>query len=128
MRSIYKYLLYQTTPSDQGVYGNFYCGCFGFILFLFIFALIWILLVRSEIITTKIRRFFRRRKQRTDEEKVKVEQGDLDYEHVSSKTEKKGSFFERIFKKEKVCEDCGTELEYREEYESYYCPECHTYK
>lgn len=33
-----------------------------------------------------------------------------------------------FFRKGKVCEGCGTELEYREEYESWYCPECRDYK
>lgn len=45
------------------------------------------------------------------------------------KEEDKGPFsiFTNIFSK-KTCEKCGTELEYREEMESYYCPECRDYK
>jgi len=32
-----------------------------------------------------------------------------------------------LSRKEK-CKECGTELEYREEYQSHYCPKCRTYK
>ncbi len=30
--------------------------------------------------------------------------------------------------KEKTCDECGSELVYKEDYDSYYCPECHEYK
>ena len=40
---------------------------------------------------------------------------------------KKSSFLDKL-KRKKTCDNCGTELEYREEVESYYCPECHEYK
>jgi len=33
-----------------------------------------------------------------------------------------------LFSRKKKCNECGTELEYREEYHSHYCPKCHTYK
>lgn len=50
------------------------------------------------------------------------------YEKAHSK--RKRSFFslDRLFSKEKKCDECGVELEYREDFDSYYCPECHTYK
>ncbi len=33
-----------------------------------------------------------------------------------------------IFSGKKKCSECGTELEYRDEYQSHYCPKCRTYK
>ncbi|MFP4001142.1 MAG: hypothetical protein ACLFSM_07845 [Thermoplasmata archaeon] len=41
--------------------------------------------------------------------------------------EEKG-FFQKIFKSKKTCPECGKELEYREEYQSYYCTHCRTYR
>ena len=38
------------------------------------------------------------------------------------------SYFVNKLKGEKTCENCGTELVYKEEFDSYYCPECHEYK
>jgi len=48
---------------------------------------------------------------------------------IRSSSEKE-SIFSRInpFDKKKRCSECGTELEYREEYQSHYCPKCRTYK
>ncbi len=43
----------------------------------------------------------------------------------NKKTQWKGF---RFFNKKKVCQECGTELIYRDAYDSWYCPECHTYK
>lgn len=44
----------------------------------------------------------------------------------SSKKDK--SLFSRIFSKEERCEECGTELVYKEGAGAYYCPECKEYK
>ena len=41
--------------------------------------------------------------------------------------ERKQSFLDKIRGK-KTCENCGTELVYKEEMNSYYCPECQDYK
>lgn len=38
------------------------------------------------------------------------------------------SFLDKLLDRKKVCEECGTELEYRDAYESYYCPNCRTFK
>lgn len=42
----------------------------------------------------------------------------------------KENLFSRLnpFSGKKKCNECGAELEYKEEYQSYYCPECRTYK
>lgn len=40
---------------------------------------------------------------------------------------KKLSLLDKIRGK-KTCENCGTELIYKEEMDSYYCPQCHDYK
>mgnify|MGYP006287828821 CR=1 FL=1 len=39
---------------------------------------------------------------------------------------KESSFLDRL-KGKKTCDNCGAELEYKEEMDSYYCPECHEY-
>lgn len=47
----------------------------------------------------------------------------------SSKQRKdKPGILQKLFKREKTCNECGTKLEYREDYQSYYCPNCRTYK
>ncbi len=33
-----------------------------------------------------------------------------------------------LFRKKNVCPDCGRELIYRKEYQSWYCTECHSYQ
>ena len=48
-------------------------------------------------------------------------------EEERTEGEGSGSIFDDIFGK-KTCEGCGTELVYKEEMDSYYCPECHEYK
>lgn len=60
--------------------------------------------------------------------KVKTDRGTRQAPEKSSK--KGGGLLSRLnpFGGKKKCNDCGTELEYREEYQSYYCPECRTYK
>ncbi len=47
--------------------------------------------------------------------------------NIGKEDQKKGSFLD-TFKRKKTCDTCGTELEYKEEVGSYYCPECHEYK
>jgi len=46
------------------------------------------------------------------------------------RSQKKENFLSslNLFGGKKRCNECGTELEYREEYQSYYCPKCRTYK
>ncbi|MEF8874389.1 MAG: hypothetical protein V5A88_06940 [Candidatus Thermoplasmatota archaeon] len=68
----------------------------------------------------------------SDEEKQvskreKKRKGEVSVSKADTSGSQRG-FFGNLFKKEKVCDECGTELEYREEFKSYYCPECHTYK
>ncbi|MFW6038310.1 MAG: hypothetical protein ACOC89_02075 [Candidatus Saliniplasma sp.] len=43
-------------------------------------------------------------------------------------TGKKVSFLDKILGKKKVCDECGSELIYKKSYDSYYCPECRTFK
>lgn len=38
------------------------------------------------------------------------------------------SFLDRILNKKRACDDCGSELVYKKSYDSYYCPECRTFK
>ncbi len=54
-----------------------------------------------------------------------VARKDVDIGKEESK--KKSSFLDKIRGKN-TCENCGTELIYKEEMDSYYCPECHEYK
>lgn len=44
-----------------------------------------------------------------------------------SKKKKKGGIL-NIFSEKSKCEHCGTEMEYKEAMDCYYCPECHEYK
>ncbi len=46
------------------------------------------------------------------------------------RSKKKENFLSslNLFGGKKRCNECGTELEYREVYQSYYCSECRTYK
>lgn len=48
-------------------------------------------------------------------------------ETVAEKKKERGSFLD-FLKGKKRCETCGTELEYKEGMDSYYCPVCHEYK
>lgn len=50
------------------------------------------------------------------------------YQKVKSSKKKKKSSFLNIFSDEKRCEDCDTELVYKEDMDSYFCPECRDYK
>ena len=52
----------------------------------------------------------------------------LDTEGFGKKNRTPLSKIKRLFRKKKVCDDCGTELIYKEDYDSWYCPECHQYK
>ncbi len=51
--------------------------------------------------------------------------------YLSEKTSReKESPFTKLnpFSRKEKCNECGTELEYREDYQSHYCPKCRTYK
>jgi len=67
----------------------------------------------------------------TDEEKqkegTKKRKVKASINRTGTPRKKKGVFGD-LFKKKKRCDECGRELVYRKEFESYYCPECHTYK
>lgn len=68
--------------------------------------------------------------------------GELESDNVKVKTDsstasdtrkhskEKESLLSRLnpFSRKEKCNECGTELEYREEYLSQYCPKCRTYK
>lgn len=58
-------------------------------------------------------------------QKDKTESSDIQY---SKKREKSSPSFLSKFSRKKTCDECGTELVYKETYDSYYCPECHEYK
>ncbi len=63
-------------------------------------------------------------------EKKALEKKKVSTSYEDGPSKRKRTFFslEKLFSKEKSCEECGVELEYREDFDSYYCPECHTYK
>ncbi|MFP4051296.1 MAG: hypothetical protein ACLFVB_06100 [Thermoplasmata archaeon] len=64
------------------------------------------------------------------EENKKVSMDDIDNKKVKvgkESNKKKYSLLDKI-KGKKTCDNCGTELEYKESFDSYYCPECHEYK
>lgn len=64
-----------------------------------------------------------------------IEFGDLDKDRSTesypaekqSKKRKKSGIL-NIFSSENKCENCGTEMEYKEAMDSYYCPQCREYK
>jgi len=71
-----------------------------------------------------------------DKKRVEIEEededrtyssADIDYEQ-KKKNGKKVSFFDKVLGKKKVCDECGSELVYKKNYESYYCPDCRTFK
>ncbi len=64
----------------------------------------------------------------TEKSSEKIQKTEVDKTAVS--TRRSEGFFSRMnfFSQEKKCDECGTELEYREDYQSYYCSVCHTYK
>ncbi len=67
-----------------------------------------------------------RRPYHTREDKrggIEGHMGDVDRK-IKKSTESVGA----LFGKKHVCSDCRNELVYREEYQSWYCYECHTYK
>ncbi len=65
-------------------------------------------------------------KEKASAEEVSVD--GIDKVEVGDEREKgKKSILDKI-KGKKTCDMCGTELVYKEEMDSYYCPECHEYK
>ena len=63
------------------------------------------------------------KKEGTSVEEIDKKKVELGKGSRASKT----SLFDKI-KGKKTCDTCGTELVYKEEMDSYYCPECHEYK
>ncbi len=83
-----------------------------------------------------IKRIFRRSKKdrewgesESGRERVKEKTSAEEYtvEEEGVKKKEKG-LFSRLFGGEEECEECGAELEYREESGAYYCPNCQEYK
>ncbi len=67
-------------------------------------------------------------KEKSDRVSVKTD-SQTAYDTKKPIEEKKG-LLSRLnpFDGKEKCNECGTELEYREEYQSHYCPKCRTYK
>lgn len=65
---------------------------------------------------------------KSDKIRVKTDSPKASASGKSSREE--ANLFSKVnpFSGKKKCNDCGTELEYKEEYQSYYCPKCRTYK
>ncbi len=61
-------------------------------------------------------------------EKFEEHKEDRSYSTSSKNKSKRGFSLKSLFGKKKTCEECGTELVYKEDFESYYCPNCHSYK
>ena len=103
--------------------------CFCFVS-LIIGSIIILILLRFSWIPYKLKNLILRRRteEKSEGKRVEVKEKDIDYTQVSKKSRSKTSFLDKLLKKKKVCDECGTELEYREAYDSWYCPECHTYK
>lgn len=49
-------------------------------------------------------------------------------DNIGKTMRRSGDKITRFFGKKNICNDCQSALIYREEYQSWYCPECHTYK
>ena len=72
----------------------------------------------------------KREKEKVEEGKKEVSVDDIGQKKVEigkQSRKKKTSLLEK-FKGKKTCNNCGAELEYKENFDSYYCPECHEYK
>ncbi|MEF8832424.1 MAG: hypothetical protein V5A66_02765 [Candidatus Thermoplasmatota archaeon] len=63
-------------------------------------------------------------------DKVRVKTDSPKAYNSGKSTEEETNLFSKVnpFSGKKKCNECGTELEYKEEYQSYYCPKCRTYK
>jgi len=72
----------------------------------------------------------KREKKEVEDDKTEVNIDEIDKEKVEvskGSKKKKTSILDKL-KGKKTCDNCGAELEYKEEFDSYYCPECHEYK
>lgn len=95
------------------------------------FVLIYIMLMVSESISHGEKEgepFGSSSETREKKDKVSSEEVTKEKVHVGKESGKeKSSLLDKI-KGKKTCENCGSELEYKESFDSYYCPECHEYK
>ncbi len=68
--------------------------------------------------------------EKPNSEKVRVKTDSRTGNDSKKTSKEKESLFSKIniLGGKKKCNECGTTLEYREEYQSYYCPKCRTYK
>ncbi len=98
------------------IIGFQFIGCFFTAISTVIFSYL-ILLAIEKINTDNDVEFFSDREQTSKERK--------DVKNIGKK--KKSSFLDKLTGG-KTCNTCGTELVYKEEMDSYYCPECHEYK
>lgn len=127
--TVFVFILYYFLPLDMVIsLVLIYVG-----LFLFAITALLFLFFVFELISHGIPPILKReRKEDTDKEEKKRVSGDRHgaASYSQSTSPKKESFFSRLnpFGGKDKCNDCGTELEYREEYHSYYCPKCRTYK
>lgn len=64
---------------------------------------------------------------KTDDNVGRYSSDDIGFEEEKT-TGKDVSFFDKILGKKKICDECGSELIYKKNYDSYYCPECRTFK
>lgn len=59
---------------------------------------------------------------------INTDSSEEGYSVESRSKKRKKSGFLNIFSSEDECDTCGTEMEYKEGMDCYYCPECHEYK
>ncbi len=66
----------------------------------------------------------------SDVAKEEMNRSKIDPDQLGKTSQNKRSLLSKIipFGGKNRCSECGSELEYKEETESYYCPQCRTYK
>ena len=102
-------------------FGLNYIGCFATAFSTFIVG--YLLLLITERINFGSDEWY----ETSDKEEVVKEEATKKVNLGKDDKKKKSSFLDKL-KGKKTCDNCGAELEYKEEMDSYYCPECHEYK
>lgn len=100
--------------------------CCGFILFIISLVAMFYFFLKYSESSSPYEDKKRVNKDKEDDYRTYSSTG-MDFEKEKKK-EKKVSFFDKILCKKQVCDECGSELVYKESYDSHYCPECRTFK
>ena len=99
--------------------------CCGVLIFVIVLLIMFYALFKY---STSSKPYDRKEEPETYQEREakRYKEADIDFEQ--KKKESDVSFMDKVLRRKKTCEDCGSELMYKESYDSYYCPECRTFK